>query len=105
MVVLASEGYPEKPVKGEPIEGLEAAAAHPGVQVFHAGTASVEGHVVAASGRVLNVAASGPDLAEALKRAYAAAAEIRWPSKRFRRDIGRRLLERFDAAPGGFGAT
>jgi len=105
VVVLASEGYPERPVKGEPIEGIEAAAAHPGVQVFHAGTAMVDERVVAAGGRVLNVAASGPDLAEALKRAYAAAAEIKWPSKRFRRDIGRRLLERFDAAPGGFGST
>lgn len=105
VLVLASDGYPERPVKGEPIEGLEAAAAHPSVQVFHAGTATVDGRVVAAGGRVLNVAASGPDLAEALKRAYAAAGEISWPSKRFRRDIGRRLLERFDASPGGFSST
>jgi len=105
VVVLASEGYPERPVKGEPIEGLEAAAAHSNVQVFHAGTATVDGRVVAAGGRVLNVAASGPDLGEALKRAYAAAGEISWPAKRFRRDIGRRLLERFDAAPGGYSST
>ncbi len=105
VIVLASDGYPERPVKGEPIEGLEAASSHPLVQVFHAGTAEVDGRVVAAGGRVLNVAASGLDLAVALKRAYAAAAEISWPAKRFRRDIGRRLVERFDASPGGFSSS
>jgi len=105
VVVLASEGYPERPVKGEEIEGLAAAAAHPAVEVFHAGTAAAAGRVVSAGGRVLNVAATGQDLAEALRRAYAAAAEIRWPAKRFRRDIGRRLIERFDASPEGFASS
>jgi phosphoribosylamine--glycine ligase len=92
-VVLAGAGYPGRPVQGEPIEGLERAAALPGVEVFHAGTALAEGRVVSAGGRVLDVCATGPDLAGALARAYAAAAEIDWPSKVFRRDIGRRVLD------------
>lgn len=92
-VVLASAGYPTSPIKGEPIEGLERAAAHEGVEVFHAGTARRDGHVVSAGGRVLNVCAVAPRLEEALKRAYAAAGDIHWPSKILRNDIGRRVLE------------
>ena len=93
VIVLASEGYPERPVQGEPIEGLERRCGAPNVEIFHAGTALVEGVVVAAGGRVLSVGATGATLAEALKSAYAAAYEIHWPSKILRKDIGRRVLE------------
>jgi phosphoribosylamine--glycine ligase len=93
-VVLASRGYPEQPVRGEEIHGLERAAAIPGVEVFHAGTAEQDGRVLAVGGRVLNVCATAPQLVGALKRAYAAAAEIEWPGKVMRRDVGRRVLER-----------
>jgi phosphoribosylamine--glycine ligase len=92
-VVLAAGGYPERPVKGEAISGLDAAAAHPGVAVFHAGTARRDGQLVSAGGRVLDVCATGATLHEALRRAYAAAAEISWPSRVLRQDIGRRILE------------
>jgi phosphoribosylamine--glycine ligase len=93
-VVLASDPYPERPETGEPITGLEAAAERPGVEIFHAGTAERDGHVVTAGGRVLNVCAVGGSLREALRRAYEAAADLDWPAKRLRGDIGRRLLER-----------
>ncbi len=91
-VVLGSAGYPGEPVKGEPIEGLEAARAQEGVEVFHAGTGLADGRLVTAGGRVLDVCATAPQLREALRRAYAAAAEIRWPAKIQRGDIGRRVL-------------
>jgi phosphoribosylamine---glycine ligase len=91
-IVLASPGYPGRPVQGEVIGGVERAAALPGVQVFHAGTALVGDELVSAGGRVLNVCATGPELVDALKRAYAAVAEIDWPSKVLRRDIGRRVI-------------
>ncbi len=92
-LVLAAAGYPDKPVKGEPIAGLEAAAAVPNAWVFHAGTAIEDGRLVSAGGRVLNVCGTGANLREALRTAYAAAAEIQWPSKVLRHDIGRRVLE------------
>jgi len=92
-IVLASEGYPGTPVKGEVIGGLERAAAVPGVEVFHAATREQGDDVVSSGGRVLNVCATGPYLPDALKRAYSAAGEIHWPSKVLRRDIGRRVLE------------
>lgn len=102
-VVLANQGYPGKPVQGEVIEGLETAARLDGVEIFHAGTDERDGRIVAAGGRVLDVCAVGPRLVDALRRAYAAAAEIQWPGKVLRRDIGRRVLEREaeGAAPEG----
>ena len=92
-IVLASQGYPEKPIKGDPIEGLDRAGSVEGVEVFHAGTASKGGQVVAAGGRVLNVCATGPQLRDALKKAYTAANQIQWQNKTLRMDIGRRVLQ------------
>ncbi|MEE8277541.1 MAG: phosphoribosylamine--glycine ligase, partial [Thermoanaerobaculia bacterium] len=96
-VVLASRGYPGEPVKGEAITGLTAGRQHEGVEVFHAGTALRDGQLVSSAGRVLNVCATGADLRDALKRAYGAAAEIDWPNKVLRRDIGRRVLTQIEA--------
>lgn len=93
-IVLASQGYPEKPTKGEAISGLAEAAAVEGVEVFHAATLENGEQTLAAGGRVLNVCATGPQLRDALKRAYVAASRIQWPSKILRHDIGRRVLER-----------
>lgn len=92
-LVLASPGYPEQPLTGEPLGDLAAARADEGVEIFHAGTArDAEGRLVSAGGRVLDVCATGAGLSEALRRAYAAAAKVEWPSKVLRRDIGRRIL-------------
>jgi phosphoribosylamine--glycine ligase len=94
--VLASEGYPESPVKGEPIVGVEAVSREEGVQVFHASTGVRDGLLVANGGRVLSVCALGSSLRDALRRAYAAQSRIEWPSKILRRDIGRAVLERLE---------
>jgi phosphoribosylamine--glycine ligase len=91
-LVLASEGYPEQPITGEPIGGVDAAESRDGVHVFHAGTASRDGRLVSAGGRVLDVCALGATLIDALETAYRAADDIHWPSKILRRDIGRRAL-------------
>ena len=92
-IVLASAGYPERPTRGETITGLEQAQAHEGVQVFHAGTTLKNGQLTTSGGRVLSVCATGTQLLDALKRAYMAAAEIRWPSRIMRYDIGKRIIE------------
>ena len=91
-LVLAAEGYPEKPIKGDPIPGLEEAGAGEGVEIFHAGTALEGGQLVASGGRVLNVCSTGTNLREALRRSYQAAGGIRWSNAVLRTDIGRRVL-------------
>ena len=101
-VVLAADGYPERPQTGDKIEGLAEAAAHPDVGICHAGTAEQDGTIVTSGGRVLNVTALGGDLTEARQRAYRAVRDIKFRGARFRRDIGWRELAR---TAGGYAAS
>ncbi len=87
-VVLASRGYPASSENGRLITGLEAAAAVPGVVVFHAGTGATDAGVVTAGGRVLTVVGQGPDYRTAMATAYRAVAAITFDGMQFRRDIG-----------------
>ncbi len=89
-VVLASEGYPQKPKTGYVIRGLQEAQKMEDVFVFHAGTARNEkGEFITAGGRVLGVTAVGDNLEEALNTAYEAVEKISFDGMQFRRDIGR----------------
>jgi len=93
-VVMAASGYPGTPEKGGAIEGIEAAEAG-GAKVFHAGTAlGGEGCLVANGGRVLNVTALGPTVAETQANAYRAVDAVDFPTGFCRRDIGWREIER-----------
>jgi phosphoribosylamine--glycine ligase len=75
-------------------DGIAAAEADNGVKVFHAGTAIQGGKLVAAGGRVLNVTARGPTIADARRRAYEAVSRIDWPEGFCRSDIGARMTQR-----------
>jgi phosphoribosylamine--glycine ligase len=93
-VVLCARGYPGTPKTGTVIEGVAEAAAH-GVAVLHAGTKrGAQGELLAAGGRVLNIVATGHDVAEAQARAYRAVDRIDWPEGFCRRDIGWRAIAR-----------
>lgn len=89
-LVLASEGYPEQPVTGVPIEGVEQAAVLEDVHIFHSGTRrDAQGRLMTAGGRVLSVVAIGDDLAQARDKAYRAAEMISFPGMRMRHDIAK----------------
>jgi phosphoribosylamine---glycine ligase len=89
-VVIAAGGYPGKSDVGTPISGLDAASSK-GAIVFHAGTALKHDEVVTNGGRILNVTATGDNVAEARERAYAACAAISFPGARYRIDIAAAL--------------
>ncbi len=91
-VVLAAQGYPGGYEKGTEIKGLDALPEDSSNMVFHAGTKSEDGKILAGGGRVLNVTARGDTLQEARDRAYAMIDEIDWPQGFHRRDIGWRAL-------------
>ncbi len=91
-VVMASGGYPGAYETGHCITGLDRAAATS--TVVHAGTVADDGHVVTSGGRVLAVTGVGTDIGEALDRAYAGVAEIRFCGAQFRSDIGARAARR-----------
>ena len=92
-VVLASEGYPVKYEKGFPISGLDKFKKHEGYYCFHAGTKFDGDQIVTNGGRVLGVTATGKDLKEARKNAYAATEWAQFENKYMRHDIGKAIDE------------
>ena len=88
----ASGGYPGKYESGKAITGLADAEAA-GATVYHAGTKRTDAGYVTAGGRVMGVTALGDTLAEAIRRAYAAAEKIHFEGAHMRRDIGSRDME------------
>lgn len=88
-VVMAADGYPEAPRRGDRIHGLEAAGAYPDVVVFQAGTAAGQGGVVTAGGRVLAVTATAESVEAARDLAYAGLAELDFDGAQWRTDIAR----------------
>ena len=92
-VVLASRGYPESSESGQRIDGIDQAEAIPGVAVYHAGTATRNGHIVTAGGRVLTVVGRGSRFDEATARAYAGVMPIHFDGMQYRRDIGRKAMK------------
>lgn len=87
-VVLASEGYPEEPVTGRPITGLDLVQ---DVTIDHAATAVSGDSLVATGGRVLSVVALGDTFAAAREKVYAALAEISLPGGHYRTDIAEKV--------------
>ncbi len=92
-VVMASGGYPGRYETGKVISGLGVASVRAGVRVFHAGTRMDGRKVVTSGGRVLNVVATAPSLAAAVKEAYRAVALIRFEGAHYRTDIAARALQ------------
>jgi phosphoribosylamine---glycine ligase len=93
-VIASSAGYPGGYKTGLPISGLNNASQVPGVEVFHSGTAQVDGQIVTNGGRVLGVTARGDSLEQALGRAYEAMAQIHFDGIYYRHDIGHRALKK-----------
>jgi len=90
-VVMAANGYPERPENGAVIRGVDLAEAIDGVAVLHAGTAlSDGGELVVDGGRVLAVTAVADSLAAARARAYEGVAAISFDGAQHRTDIAAR---------------
>jgi phosphoribosylamine--glycine ligase len=93
-VIVAARGYPGTPASGGAIRAIEAAEQVDGVTVFHAGTATAGGGLIAKGGRVLAVTAIADSFAAARARAYRAVDQIDFADGFHRRDIGWREVER-----------
>jgi phosphoribosylamine--glycine ligase len=86
-VVMAAKGYPDSPVSGAVISGIDQAQDQ-GSLVYHAGTKINEaGELQVNGGRVLSVTAIGSDLAVARTQAYAGVERIRFDGEHHRSDI------------------
>jgi phosphoribosylamine--glycine ligase len=91
-VVLAAEGYPGSPRKGDEISGIGDAMALSGVTVYHAGTSLEDEKLTTSGGRVLSVCGRGSILSEALDAAYEGVSKISFEGMWYRSDIGRDTL-------------
>jgi len=92
-VVVAAEGYPEDPITGRPVMGVEPSAIDDGgpLLCFHAGTQrSSDGSYQSSGGRVATFVGIGPDLSTARREAYAGIAGCRLEGGQHRSDIGQR---------------
>jgi phosphoribosylamine--glycine ligase len=85
-VVMAADGYPDSPRKGDVITGIPAET--PESVTFHAGTALANGKLVTSGGRVLCVVGLGDNVKMAQKQAYDAVEKIHFDGAQYRRDIG-----------------
>ncbi|MCD8339143.1 MAG: phosphoribosylamine--glycine ligase [Burkholderiales bacterium] len=92
-VVLAAEGYPTSPRKGDEISGIP--ESDDSSKTFHAGTKkTADGKTVTSGGRVLCVVGLGETLQEARDKAYEQANKIHFNGCQKREDIGHRALEK-----------
>lgn len=98
-ICLAAAGYPEFPVTGANIEGLDQDYAN--VVAFHGGTKKIEDRVVTSGGRVLFVTGLGVTLQAASEAANAAIgkAGIHFDGMQYRSDIGYRALTPTASSP------
>ena len=90
-VVLAANGYPESPRKGDAITGIP--ASNEVVLVFHAGTALHDEVLQTSGGRVICVTALAATVKAAQLHAYEAIKGIQFEGMQFRSDIGHRALK------------
>lgn len=89
-VVLASAGYPGKPLIGKMISGGAVNGSRRDLAVFHGATENRDGYYYTSSGRVLTIAAAAETLPKARLAAYDLASGISFEGMQFRRDIGGR---------------
>src|SRR5690554_293373 len=93
IVVLASKGYPGEYETHKKVTGIDEAEKN-GARVLHAGTQLDGDTLLTAGGRVFGVVGIGDDLAKALDQAYDAAEKVQFETKIYRRDIGKKGLQK-----------
>ena len=94
-IVLASEGYPNRPIKGRIVEGIsdmEPNIALESSWVNHAGTKLEENKIIASGGRVLSCSAMSKTLSGAANLAYDLIETITLEGSHYRNDIGGQIL-------------
>jgi phosphoribosylamine--glycine ligase len=91
-VVVAANGYPDEPRKGDAISGLPKPESD--CRVFHAGTRLDGKTLVTNGGRVLCVTALGDSVKMARTRAYEALDRIRFDGMQYRKDIAHRAIKK-----------
>ena len=88
VVVMCAEGYPQEPVTGDAIIGLEKTRDMTDMIVFHSGTVKHNDRYLSSGGRVLSVTGIGKSAVDARRNAYSTVSGISWRGEHHRQDIG-----------------
>lgn len=91
-VVMSSQGYPGNYIKNKIITGLD--AVQKDSVVFHSGVRKVGEQYLTNGGRVLGVTSLGTDLKNAIENCYHAVEKISFDGAFYRKDIGKKGLNR-----------
>ena len=92
-IVLASEGYPDKPIKGRIVSGISFEEDGTAAIIHHAGTRFEGDLVVSSGGRVLSVTGISDTLEGAINVAYSRISKVSMEGGHYRQDIGHKALE------------
>ena len=96
-LVVASAGYPEKPVVGKELEPIPAALMLNAFQgapfYFFGGVNAMNGKLLTTGGRCVTVVGIGKNIMDANKNAYKGVKFISFPGSWYRPDIGDRFFE------------
>ena len=92
-IVLASEGYPDKPIKGRIVSGISFEEDETAAIIHHAGTRLDGDLVVSSGGRVLSVTGISDTLEGAINVAYSRISKVSMEGGHYRQDIGHKALE------------
>lgn len=90
-VVLAAEGYPEKPLKGALIEGLSFKTSED-CYFIAAGVKKNENKYRVSGGRVLGAVAIADTMAQAVDKSYKLSEQVHWKGLQKRGDIGKAFI-------------
>ena len=97
-VVMAAQGYPAAPRKGDVITGLPVLKQadyeqEQDAMVFHAGTMDKDGNTLTSGGRVLCVTVLSDSVKKAQQRAYELTKSIHFDGAQYREDIGYKAIK------------
>ena len=95
-IVLCSKGYPSKYKKNKLIKNLSKIKLKKNFSIFHAGTKIENGKILSAGGRVLNITGVGKEFSKLRSDLIKIIKTINWKSGFYRRDIGWRVIKRWE---------
>jgi phosphoribosylamine--glycine ligase len=89
-VVIASEGYPQKPIINTKINGLkDMHNKYKDIFIFHSGTKYINDEFITVGGRVLGITSLDNNLESAVDKVYSAINGIYFHGMHYRSDIGK----------------
>ena len=89
-LVIASNGYPDNPLKGAVVENPDEIQDKCNVTVFYAGVKEQNGNLTANGGRILSICQTSED---PRRNVYEAAKKLVFKDKIYRKDIGETLCK------------